>query len=953
MRLIIVLAIGLVVSGCTGLRPEPVGGSLEDLRAQAASAYESGRYRDAETGWQRALALADEQRQEVAATGVLIDLARVTEATGRYPEARELASRGLGRARGLKDRALEARALAVLGLVSRRLGEHPVALAYLDRARVIAGELDDPGLKAEAARSSGAAYQALGDYARAEGLYGDSLALARAAGDRLAEAKALNDQGGLHRLRAEYPLALQRYGESLAIRQALGDAPGEAAVTGNLCLVYQNLRDFDAALAHCERALGLARETGSRAVEANVLNNLGGIRRALGDSAEALALYRRSIVLKRALPDPAGEARTLNNVGELYRQLGDGARAAEYLSASLQIKARSGDRAGESATRYNLGLVELDAGRHREAHEQLERALALQAGDGRPELVWRALDGLGRVYAATGQRAHAVFFGKQAVNTIQAVRAGIAELDPSLQRSFLRDKEGVYRRLADRLVEAGRLLEAQQVLAMLKEEEYFEFIRRDARDDPRRTAAVYSKAEGDWRARYEAVKGRLVELGRAYTELQLKALEADLRDAERAREAELAEDLRVARLAFADMLEVIGAEVPPERAEELGEKDLKTLEAFQGTLRQLGGDTVLVHYLVTEDRLRLILTGPDPSTPPVLRASAISRTALNTLIAQLRDKLRTPIQDPLPEARELYRHVIGPVEADLQAYGAKTLMVYLDQALRYLPLAALHDGERYLAERYALAAYTVAAKGSLLEPPARPWRVAALGTSQGGDGFAPLPAVPLELDAIVKEGEADTHGVWPGRTFLDAAFTAERLRAVLYARFRVIHLSTHFRFSPGTERDSFLLTGDRAHLTLEDLRTRGFPFTDVDLLTLSACETAVGEADADGREVEGLGALAQDRGAKAVLATLWEVADRSTADFMEQFYQRQQAGLTKAEALRQTQLAFLGGEVASAVAGTPEEGRGRVLSAAAAYVPPPGYRHPYYWAPFILMGNWR
>jgi tetratricopeptide (TPR) repeat protein len=176
----------------------------------------------------------------------------------------------------------------------------------------------------------------------------------------------------------------------------------------------------------------------------------------------------------------------------------------------------------------------------------------------------------------------------------------------------------------------------------------------------------------------------------------------------------------------------------------------------------------------------------------------------------------------------------------------------------------------------------------------------------------------------------------------------------------VLHIASHFRFLPGSD-ESFLLLGDGSGLTLRQLRTEMPRLTGVDLLTLSACETAVGGGlKADGREVEGLGVLAQRRGARSVLASLWPVEDASTGDLMAKFYQHRQAqGLNKAQALRQAQLALLHGGTAPTVVSPPEL---RGASAVRTAEPPPPvadtpdprrpFAHPFFWAPFILMGNW-
>ena len=141
----------------------------------------------------------------------------------------------------------------------------------------------------------------------------------------------------------------------------------------------------------------------------------------------------------------------------------------------------------------------------------------------------------------------------------------------------------------------------------------------------------------------------------------------------------------------------------------------------------------------------------------------------------------------------------------------------------------------------------------------------------------------------------------PGVQLLDEQFTGDQLSELLESGdYPVVHLASHFVFK-GNEVDSYLLLGNGEKLNLYDFKIGDYPMIDVDLLTLSACETAVGETASNGREIEGFGAMAQQAGAKSVLATLWSVEDKSTALFMKMMYQqRVERGLSKLEAIRQT-----------------------------------------------------
>ena len=560
-----------------------------------------------------------------------------------------------------------------------------------------------------------------------------------------------------------------------------------------------------------------------------------------------------------------------------------------------------------------------------------------------------------------GQVEQAIFYRKQAVNAVQGLRAGLTRLDKELQRSLLDDKAPVYRGLADDLIGLGRLAEAEQVMAMLKEEEYFDFVRRDAASDARRTTLPASAGEAPWAQRYAAINDRVVALGQEYQ--SLRAIPAEQRTPEQqARFAAVKADLDVARAAFnaylADIDQAFKAE-GGQRRDAYAAQNLDSLRAQQATLDRLGAGAVLVHYLVLPDKLHILVTTP---AAQLHREVKLGAAEINRLVFQYRDILQAPTRDPLPAAQALYQVLIAPIAADLAQADARTLMLSLDGALRYLPFAALNDGKDYLVARYGFALYTPAGRGALERAPQASWRIAGLGVSRGAEGWSPLPAVPVELDEIVRSGPDDQAGILPGRTLLDDGFSADALAAALEDGPPVVHIASHFNFTSGTDVDSYLLLGGGAHLTLADLKAGNYPFGGVDLLTLSACQTALGGGTAaDGREVEGFGALAQNEGAAAVMATLWSVADGSTGLFMREFYRRrQESHLSKAGAMREVQLAFLSGELRPDTAPAALRGAMRAALAGdpgpkvAPFVPPPGapFAHPFYWAPFLLMGNW-
>jgi CHAT domain-containing protein len=228
------------------------------------------------------------------------------------------------------------------------------------------------------------------------------------------------------------------------------------------------------------------------------------------------------------------------------------------------------------------------------------------------------------------------------------------------------------------------------------------------------------------------------------------------------------------------------------------------------------------------------------------------------------------------------------------------------------------------------------------------------------DGLIALPAVAGELDDVVKDARVrGANGVIPGTILLDGQFTLAAMEKQLDSRPGVVHIASHFVFKPGDDSQSYLLLagkdagGTGFHLTVADFRdNKNLALRQTDLLTLSACETGMSGSASNGREVDGLGTTAQLKGAKAVISSLWAVDDASTGKLMGDFYKRWTDGaekVTKVEALRQAQLDLLFGKAGARGDGS-NRGFGKNKPEGSV---PAGYAHPYYWAPFVLMGNWR
>jgi len=716
-------------------------------------------------------------------------------------------------------------------------------------------------------------------------------------------------------------------------------------------VLYSLLGKQGEAITLLNKSLEIAKQSSASELQIEDLTqSLGILYRDAGDYENALRLFN-DVKNSRLLAYPPehwliGDA--LYQIGETQRMAGNLELASKALRESQTIieSALGYGHAMSARGLLSQGRLILSGTDKAHAVGILQSALEMAIRSNDQEYIWQSQWQISVALGEIGKSASAIFFAKQAIETIQQLRFKLVGMDSSLQNSFLKNKQDVYRGTASLLIDEGRLAEAQNVMKMLKEEELSSFVYSAVRSGPEATILLTPQEES-WSSNYDRIRNNLSSMG-VEQDLLKKKLKIGLSAIEQQRLQELDETLSGARREFDYFVQEIQAEATnsnAERAKTIGEFGLTSLRSTQGTLRALGHGAVIVTYIMSTDKVSILVTTP---TVQIARVVAVDEHKLNRLVAEFRSELQDPNSNPVPIAKSLYDILIRPISQDLQQFDARVLMVSLDGVLRYIPLGALHDGGQYVINKYAIVNYAQAARDKLKDIPMQVWTIAGLGITAEAPGFPALPGVKAELEGIIKSGGA---GVLVGNIYLDAAFTKQQVQNSLNLETPVIHIASHFVFAPGNESASFLLLGDGTRLSLDELRY-SFDFSHVELLTLSACETAVGGGkNSLGQEIEGFGALAQIEGAKAVIATLWSVSDDSTAQFMKKFYELKEsdADITKAEAIRLSQLSLLDMHLASPFDQQVGE-RGGVLQERTSGMKE--YNHPYYWAPFILMGNW-
>jgi len=813
--------------------------------------------------------------------------------------------------------------------------------------------LDDKYGQAISLYSLAAALDGTKEYKKALDYFNQAQLLLHAVGDRDGEAATLTNIGAVYSNLGENQKTLDYYNQSLPVYRAVGDRAGEANSRYVVGKVYDALGEKQKALESYELALPILRDTGNRAGEAITLINIGKVYSDLGEKQKALESYNQVLPILRAVGDRAGEARTLSNIGKVYADLGEKQKALEYYSQVLPLSRAVGDRAGEAATLNNIGAVYSALGEKQKALEYYTQALPLATAVNDPILESGISYNL-MVSQRTPQPALAIFYGKQAVNLLQQVRGNIQGLDKELQKSFLASKNDYYRGLADLLIDQGRLPEAQQALDLLKQQEYSDYVRGGAGDtlSPLTLTPAEERAEAD----YQKSTAQLVSLGEQWARLKKIATRTP---EEEKQFRDLSNQLDAASKGldafYARLYVLFGKDSAANKQVADVKGDVSALEDQIAETSH----TAALYTMVTADHYRVIVI---TATATVAREYAITGMELNKKVADFEQVLRNPGQDPKPLAQELYTILIGPVKADLDQAKAETLVWSLDGVLRYVPVAALYDGNQYVVENYNTVTITPASIAHLSEKPdVSNLSAAAMGIShQYEAGLPALPAVAVELGDVVKDANVQrANGALPGTILLDGQFTELAMEKQLDGRPNVVHIASHFVFKPGDDSQSYLLlagkdeAGAGFHLTVADFRdNKNLALRHTDLLTLSACETGMSGSASNGREVDGLGTMAQLKGARAVISSLWSVNDASTGQLMGDFYKRWVDGagkVTKVEALREAQLDLLLGRV-TAAAGADGRGFARAKTGSEA---PKGYAHPYYWAPFVLMGNWR
>jgi CHAT domain-containing protein/tetratricopeptide (TPR) repeat protein len=932
-------------------------GTIHDIRGDYAQAVAFN---------QKCLSIYQQLSDNEGIASTLGNLGIIHYARGDYPRALEFHQKSLAISETLKDRTITANELNNLGIVCSSMSDYRLALDYFRKSLSVNEELKNAKLASTLMGNIGNIYRLLGNYEESLRYFLDSLELAESMNDKQMQASSLLNMGIVRSQRGEYASAIDCYQRVLNLSEAMGEREMKSRALNSLGIVEYSHGNYARALEYYQKSLKLKEELGKREGIASSLGNIGEVYHAQGNYDQALEFYRKSMALSESLGDKNGVATMLSSIGGVYLVHRDYARALEHYAKSLAQSEAIGDQEGiaftlnsigdthelqgsyaQAMTSYKKSLAVFESLGHRARSDCMQsmaevyrsqgdysRALELTGRAGEiarqtenREALWKSLTTSGRCRRALNQNSEARKEFEEAIAIIEGLRIRIAGGEEEQQR-FLENRLLPYQQIAEMLLENDGIGEALDYAERAKARVLLDVLESGK-------AMVTKAMTAGEREKEQRFRSRLVSLNSQI------AYESQRPQPDAALVAGLKDQLEKARLeysAFQTDLYVAHPELRTRR----NESRPATTEELSVLLD--GGRSALLEFMVTEEKTYLfVFTANGKAMSSRSYALAIAEKDLSAQIQRFRRQLAQRALDFRELAAELYRLLLKPAQQQLE--GKASIVIVPDGPLWELPFQALLSAaNHFLLEDHSIA---YAPSLSVLREMRRSrkgqtiasWKLLAMGNpilrgltraqtrfAYRSGKLAPLPEAAKEVRRLRQLYATGQCTVLVGLEASEDKFKAE-------ARgYDVLHLATHGILNDISPMYSHLVLsrgagGEDGLLEAWELLQLDLK---ADLLVLSACETARGRVSR-GEGMIGLVWAAFVAGCAATVVSQWSVESASTTELMVEFHQQlrarssgQDARASKAAALRNAALKLL------------RDSR---------------YRHPFYWAGFILIGD--
>ena len=812
---------------------------------------------------------------------------------GDYIEALEYYRKSLKIAEQLGQEAKIASTLNNIGLVKSYQGDYDSALDYLQKSLAISEKLKNQAEIARTLANLSRIHRDRGAYGLALESLQKSLLLAEASGDQELIAYTMTILGGIHYLQGNYKLALENYQKSLALRRAAGYKFGAAAAEfsiGNTYLVQ-------------------------------------------GDYRSALEYQQRALKQFEALGNKSAVAEAIDDIGTIYQEQGDYQLALEHYQKALEQFEAIGEKPGAVQALINLSAVYQAAGKHAAALGAAERATAIARQIGNLEMLWMARERAGHARRSLNQLAQARQAFEESITAIEILRVQVAGGEREQQR-FFESKVSPYRAMVELLAAQNQIAEALRFAERAKARALLD--------------TLHSGRVNITKAMTEAERELERECNNHLVSLNAQISRENLRpQPDSARLNDLNARLQKARLDYEAFQTGLYAAHPELKAQR-GEAEPLTPEQARDLLPD--ARSALLEYVVTDERTYLFaLTGNAAGTGTDLKIYTleIERKELGARAARFRETLAKGSPGFRQPARELYDLLLKPAAAQLQ--GKTSLIIVPDGALWELPFQALQPTpSRYLIEDCAIAyapsltalremnklrdgekdstgSSTLLAFGN---PALGKQTIARAKSVLMDEKLDPLPEAERQVNTLKQ-----IYGAAKSKIYIGAEAREERAKAEAGA-YRILHLATHGVMNDSSPMYSRVLLAQTEGDANEDGLLEAWEIMKMDLradlAVLSACETARGRVGA-GEGMIGLSWALFVAGCPTTVVSQWKVESASTTELMVEFHRQLKSqmanpsgGFGAARALREAALKL------------------RRKSA---------YRHPFYWAGFVVAGK--
>ncbi|NEO90819.1 MAG: tetratricopeptide repeat protein [Moorea sp. SIO3G5] len=925
-------------------------------------------------------AISDRQWEAV----ILNNIGAVYSDLGEKQQALDYYQQALPLRRKVGDRQGEATTLHNIGKVYSDLGEKQQALEYYQQALPLSKTVGDRKEEAVTLSNIGKVYSDLGEKQQALEYYQQALPLSKAVGDRKGEAVTLNNIGKVYSDLGEKQQALDYYQQALPLRRKVGDRKGEATTLDNIGKVYSDLGEKQQALDYFQQALPLRRKVGDRKGEATTLHNIGAVYSDLGKKQQALEHYQQALPLGRKVRDRKQEARTLNNIGAVYSDLGEKQQALESYQQALPLSKAVGDRTQEAVTLNNIGGVYFNLGKKQQALDYYQQALPLSRAVGNRQGEAVTLYNMAYLERSRGNLQAALTRIKASIKIREYLRTE-ASVSPELRQTYFSTQQGRYQFYISLLME----LHQQNPFQGYDQQAFNISERSRARTLlellTEANAKIQEGVDPQLLAEEKRLQGQLDA-----TEKQRLDIYNNPNSTPKQKTA-IDQQHQTLLKEYEDLKNEIRTKSP--KYADLKDPKPLTLEQVQEDI--LDQDTVLLQYSLGEEKSYLwVVTKEEMSSYELPSQKDIEKRAKNLIkfTTQGNPKAFTQAITPLSKA------ILHPVKDKLTK---KRIVVVADGVLQYIPFAALSVSENqqplitnydiinlpsssslaiirhqtkarkpapktlavladpvfsindqrinntqdetpgiisFITQRlqlllgrlFGLKSVTVNNSKTPVSQP-QPSDLGSLALKRSvrslRDGqFDPLPGTRQEGKAILKliRNKTQKTSAFDFNANLTAATNPE------LSQYRIVHFATHGILNTESPELSGLVlslvdeTGNNINgfLRLHEIFNLKLP---AEIVVLSACQTGVAK-DIKGEGLVGLTRGFMYAGSPRVLVSLWKVDDQATAEIMTRFYRLMlKKKLSPAEALRKAQLEMQ------------EKTK---------------WKSPYYWAAFVLQGEW-